>query len=333
MFQFKHVSVLLCFAGVLASCKFRDFNRSTIKADETTAIGCENAWEVNASQFESELKKPDVMTFLEDVSSLPEAQKASSMLNVAPSEIKFWILSTLTPLSMSFCGFQKSGTLRHGAVALKAFMQSVFLSMDSSTIEKDKLLLHMNFRNREFEDVSVFPDIAMLRLAAMRSGVDSGLFRVSGNGDDVPITAEQKTIYEASELKDLLSFESTDPIKEASGQTSPRFLINYIPLLEMFSQSGKPGALARWQHSITALANQPLPEFKIGISMAFRQCIAIHPFDDANGRSCRVWMAGAMARRGIRFPIMWNGVDIALPINEWQTRWLKAIEAHESIVK
>jgi hypothetical protein len=92
--------------------------------------------------------------------------------------------------------------------------------------------------------------------------------------------------------------------------------------------------VAKWEEKARALRG--IPEevaFIRGVANASRDCIAIHPFPDGNGRSCRVWAFYALSRRNIPFPLIWRiKGDFFDDGAAWERRFVDGVKLHRQFI-
>lgn len=264
---------------------------------------------------------------LSQVVALKEFSNVTAKLKLAPHKTKQWVLAAITPVNMGFCSVAKSDiTKKYDGEAQPSYVknaEAVVKVFDDEDWKSDFAKLPKP-QQSDLGDIKNFPDLSFLRTANVWvSPVESaGKIRNIAAYDTVPVTPEQKEIVRKSELASILWFS----VKNGSE-------LLYYPSTDTFYDRGfQIGILHQWQNEIATLAKASDDAFVVGIANAYRKCIAIHPFADGNGRTCKLWAIHALLRRNIPHPLLWAGDDILIAQQEWHVRFKQGIDLHRNFL-
>jgi hypothetical protein len=164
------------------------------------------------------------------------------------------------------------------------------------------------------------PDVAILRWVNKTlgaAGPQSGHIRVDDPSDPIGMLTARVFLEGAQDLVDdgYITFPFGDGMAR---HTEPKLI---------------PEKLEIWQSELTKAASLGQREYVDAIAHGVRTCIAIHPFEDGNGRSCRTWAAYALAQRKEYHPLLWQGEDVSLMPLRWESRFAAAVALHREFVE
>ncbi|MEY3901858.1 MAG: hypothetical protein RL189_1164 [Pseudomonadota bacterium] len=239
-----------------------------------------------------------------------------------------WILFALTPLSMGCKNYEKGGVQKYGE---KAYVN--FVSVASDALRSDALgglapvevkqTANFNLTKNQKKIIGIL--LAINRRVREDQKAD---FRVPGQDviHGVPLTAQEELVMKDISKEGLLKVVTYDrPFKNASGDmVSGRFLhyptgsevIKHIlALSEVFEKSQSKN-------------NQ---DYQDDTARIMRRCITIHPFPDANGRTCTLTALWMQSQRKLPHSVLWSGEDVLLKESEFVLRYQKGVKFHEEI--
>jgi hypothetical protein len=286
-------------------------------------------------------KMPDYDSHLNDPvqqAALEQALKDSNLLSdgkdivgtASPEALKRWILFTLTPLSMGCKNYAKGGAQKYGADAFAGFVKTAITAMRKVSSGGVVPIKYGMFewagkseKQKEF--------IGTLQAINRRiAGDDKAKFRVAGEEviHGSPLTpAEEKNMVEISKEGLLKVVTYNEPFKNAYGEMVSGNFLSY-PLGADVSKHISTLA-ATYEKSLSKSA----AEFQDDAAKIMRRCITIHPFHDANGRTCTLIALWMQAQRKLSHAVIWSGEDILLQENEFVQRFRDGIQFHEGVKK
>lgn len=248
---------------------------------------------------------------------------------------KSWVLRAITPLNMTCETVMGRDIIRYGEDAYAGFAEMI-LGFYSNQTEAD---LENYFQNewQEYRSKGFLGRSERLFEAELLLAINS---RIAGknvtfrSGDiihGVPLTIDEK-----ESLTHIVNTESDPFVSIYEDQTA--FVNDYCDCVKgEFLRYPDADTLNRrlkdFQNGYESLRNMSNPEQKIlEIGKLTRQCVSIHPFADANGRTCQLWGASAAIRQGLVHSVLWPGEDVLLAEGTYAERYLKGYQSHLRLI-
>lgn len=315
-----------------------------LAACSTDKAGREGTTKLTSNEDSTFCSVPNISHFAahqndnEQASAIEAALETSRLSNdgqslVGTSSAQFlkkWILFAITPLSMSCKNYQSGGAQKYSA---KAYANFVAVAVDSLRPEAQgglrptevSLMLNDNVNEVQKKFISV-----LLTLNRRIREDKSANFRTRGQDviHGVPLTPQEEVTVNEIAKEGLLKVVTYDrPFKNASGEMVSGRFIHYPPGQDVLKQIT---SLAKVYEKAQQKDNQ---EYQKDAARIMRHCITIHPFLDANGRSCTLLAVWMQAQRNLSHSVLWSGEDILLKESEFILRYEKGIKFHEDLKK
>lgn len=241
-----------------------------------------------------------------------------------------WILFTLTPLSMGCQNYKAGGPQKYGQ---QAFANFVAVAADALRAETPAGITPIDVKLAQTSQLSNPQKKFIGTLVALNRRLrsdDKATFRVSGEDviHGVPLTPQEELALKEISKEGLLKVVAyAQPFKNAIGDmVSGRFL-SYPSGSEVVKHI--VALSAQYEKALTK-SDQ---EYKDDAARIMRRCISIHPFHDANGRTCTLTALWMQSQRKLPHSVLWSGEDILIKENEFILRYKNGIKFHEEFRK
>ncbi|MEY3904038.1 MAG: Fic/DOC family [Pseudomonadota bacterium] len=283
-----------------------------------------------ASDFDSHLSDVEQTNTLRAALEKSKLKSDSNLVVGTSSEesLMRWILFALTPLSMGCKNYEKGGVQKYGE---KAFVN--FVSVAADALRKNALgglapveakqTAHRNLTQNQKKFIGIL--LAINRRVREDQKAD---FRSPGQDviHGVPLSAQEELVMKDISKEGLLKVVTYDrPFKNATGDmVSGRFL-HYPTGSEVIKHIV---GLSEFFEKSQSKNNQ---DYQDDTARIMRRCITIHPFPDANGRTCTLTALWMQAQRKLPHSVLWSGEDVLLQESEFVLRYQKGVNFHEEI--
>ena len=322
--KFHSIVSVFCVAVVSASCRKQLQPPTELKSNEDTTF-CSVP---QMSDFERHLSD------VEQKSTL-QAALAKSKLNddgesivgtSSKDALVRWILVTLTPLSMGCKNYEAGGAQKYGEKSYANFVATAVdaLRPDSRgglVPAQDDTLKNLNLSQAQMKFVGI-----LLALNRRIRDDQNATFRTAGQDviHGIPLTPKEDHLVNEISREGLLKVVTYErPFKNASGDlVSGRFL-HYPTGADVLKHI--VGLAAVFEKAQSKSDQQ----YQDDAARMMRRCITIHPFQDANGRTCTLAASWMQSKRKLPHSVLWSGEDVLLKEQEFVLRYQKGVQFHQ----
>lgn len=327
-------------AALAPACRPREFHQSLPNEAATE----DASWLVNPAEMEEAGVFQTYRQLFMGLGALEDAKIVASRLGITSAgKRQRWIFLATVPLQASRKSFlERGGILWSNSTESYRTFATVTMAVSAREACTQTPLSPMESYPPEFAtDSATHREITCLRAIHSALGY-SGVLRPSVTlgrmVDGNPLMPAEIEAVRAMAADGFI--KPLELIRNAAGETVPIWTIPESQRTGGVVATGieypegprVQGLLEKWDADGRALDGQTGADLVAGIARLTRQCISIHPFNDANGRTCRAWMARQFLVRGVPSPLMWSDQDILLTNDEWTRRVVKAVEVHTQAI-
>lgn len=280
---------------------------------------------------------------LKRVAALKETEILSSVFSIPAKNYSPWVLQAVTPLNMGRKSFMEKDIGKYGADEYIKFTKVVLAGLTTTPqaslppLNAQDIPVSLSAADK-YKDVHIMTQFNVAIEAPKSRGIRKfeNVFADETRLDnETPGTVDSKyaKILASNTLKDIVSIYSIPEIRPLKTEKGESIWGKYA----MYAVANKlPAMMQTWQAQIDSTENafrssKNEKEFVESVSRLYVKCVALHPFRNGNGRSCRLWMVHAMARNKVPFPLLWSGDDFLLDEKEFASRFVQGVAEHRRL--
>jgi prophage maintenance system killer protein len=342
MFYIKNKFVLfkffVLFAPILLSCKTRNSLKETSAPSQIVEHDTRGSCVIpKTEEFKTQASEKIEEEILNAVLETEEFKKfKENISHLGAQQKKDYILKTIVPIQTNCDTYQKSGIGIYGKENFVNFARLAILASSkkgTEALEKKSTEASKSFKN--IFSFSSSETLNLLRYINTTLAPEKKLNVFRSFGEDslhsIPLRNDEllamKEISKEGILK-IITFNK--PIKNAYGEMVTGEFLSYPDGSEV------KALLEKMERDFLKSLNETENNEEAYVQATgslVRQCISIHPFHDANGRSCLILGMYFLSKRNIPHSVVWAGEDVLLSKTEWLKRFLQGINYHKNLLQ
>jgi len=336
-------SVMAVFMSSFMGCKERTFNQSAVVAEGE--INATDSFLVNSEEMMNSGVFSKYRSLFMELGSRDDAKSLATSMGVTTGgKRQQWIFLMTLPLQASLNSFRDperqgiiwgGNTKSYSTFATTVIKFSLFDKCESQTsmesypanfatdLTKDREIICLRQIHKDLGYGGVLrvmtPQARMVDGNPLKPSEIEALRKIAQEGFLEPLDLLKNDKGELVPAWTLTTEERAGRAIEATGIEYPK-------------GERVQNLLEKWNQDAMAIDSKSGQEVIDDIARLTRQCISIHPFSDANGRTCRVWMARQFLMRRMVTPLMWSDQDILLEQKEWMNRVHLSVVQHQKLI-